>query len=168
MAPAAGLRRWFKLPLRIGQPPVELKHRLRVAGVLDGHLNCWKFDVPFIDLDATDVLFGPRLVVDPDVAIGMEEEQRFFPSRSRLAKWNKESPEFVLWLTRFNGEWICLAEYHGGTDLAHRWASQHLFDPGCVLGQAKGPFRRIVDAPARQVNAHQGDALAAAGKVFRT
>src|SRR5688572_29943071 len=79
----ASLGRRLKLPLRIRQPAVERKYRLRIAGVGHGDLNGGKFGVPLIDLHAPNVLFGPRLVVDPDMAIGMEQEKRLFPSRGR-------------------------------------------------------------------------------------
>src|SRR5712671_2960296 len=110
--------RWrLKLPLRIVQPAVEPEHRFGIARLGHQYLNRWKLVVPLIDLDAADVLFGPRLIVDPDVTIGMQEEQRLFPIGSRPPKRNKERFEFVLRLTGFNGEWICLAQNHGGAHL---------------------------------------------------
>src|SRR6185503_10288842 len=103
----ARARLWWglKFPLWIGQPAVERKYRLRIAVVGHGDLKGGEFRVPFIDLDAADVLFGPRLVIDPHVAIGMKKEQWLFPSGSRLAKRHKERGEFVLRLARFNHEW---------------------------------------------------------------
>ena len=77
---SVGALRWrLKLPLWIGEPAIEGKYHFRVAGVGHRELNRRKFCVPFIDLDAADVLFGPRLIVNPDVTIRMKEEQWFFP-----------------------------------------------------------------------------------------
>ena len=64
-------------------------------------------------------------------------------------------------------ERICLAQNHGGPDVTHRRAGQHLFDPGRILGQAKGPFRGIVDASAHEVDADEDDALAHERKILR-
>src|SRR5437660_7884306 len=93
---------WLKLPLGIVEPAVEPEHRFRIARLGHQYLNRRKLVVPFIDLDAADVLFRPRLIVDPNVSIGMEKEQRLFPIRSRPAKRNQERFEFVLRLTRFD------------------------------------------------------------------
>lgn len=150
---------WLKFPLGIVEPAVEFEHGFRISSFGHGDLNGGKFVVPLVDLDAADVLFRPRLIVDPDVSIGMEEEQRLFPIGSRPSKRNQESFEFVLRLTRFDSEWICLAPNHGGAHVAHGRTAEHLFDPGRVLRQAKGPFRDVVDAPARQVNADKDNAL---------
>src|SRR5437870_410730 len=118
-ATAGGL--WcLKLPLRIGQSAVKRKYRPGIPIIGHSDLKGGEFGVPFIDLDAADVFFRPGLIVHPDVAIGMEKEQRLFPTRSRLAKRNKERPEFVIRLTRSNDEWICLADDHGRSDVAHR------------------------------------------------
>ena len=112
-------RRRLILPLGIIQPAVEFKHRFRIARIEDGDLNCGELIVPFNDLDAADVFFGPGLVVDPDVAIGMEEEEWFFPIGSGFPKSRKEGLEFVFRFAWFNHKRICLAQNDRGPHVAH-------------------------------------------------